>query len=55
MKGETKERWDELCKQAVNEQDPEKLRALVAEINRLLQEKQDRLVGLRRDKELDAW
>ena len=38
-----KERWLELCQQAAVEQDPKKLMELVAEINRLLQEKEQRL------------
>ena len=33
----------ELCKQAAVEQDPKKLMALVTEINRLLEEKEQRL------------
>ncbi|HWY56976.1 MAG TPA: hypothetical protein VNZ03_21090 [Terriglobales bacterium] len=39
MPGEKKreERWLELCQQAVIEKDPTKLMALVAEINRLLE------------------
>ena len=45
MKGETKERWRQLCEQAAVEGDPEKLLTLVAEINRLLSEKEDRLDG----------
>jgi hypothetical protein len=40
-----KERWQELCKQAAVEQDSEKLLALVQEINRLLDEKRDRLLN----------
>ena len=39
MERNTKERWLELCEQATTEQDPEKLYALVREINRLLEEK----------------
>lgn len=31
--------WREVCKQAANEQDPEKLVALVVEINRVLDER----------------
>jgi hypothetical protein len=31
------ERWKELCKQAENERDPEKLLALVQEIDQLLE------------------
>jgi hypothetical protein len=43
MQGPIKERWQELCEQAANEQDPAKMLELVAEINRLLEEKQRRL------------
>ena len=43
MQGETKERWLELCAQAAIEQDSKKLIELVAEITRLLEEKQKRL------------
>jgi hypothetical protein len=39
MRGESEERWIELCEQAVVEQDPGKLLALVTEINRLLEAK----------------
>jgi hypothetical protein len=38
-----RERLMDLAKQAANEQDPEPLRELVREIDRLLAEKQDRL------------
>ena len=53
MLGKTKERWRELCEQASveqdpNEQDPKKLLALVAEINKLLDEKHVRLPATRR-------
>jgi len=44
VKGETKERWRELCEQAAAEQDPFKLLELTTEINRLLIEKEKRLV-----------
>lgn len=40
---EKKERWMQLCAQAAVEQDPEKLLALVKEINDLLEEKERRL------------
>jgi hypothetical protein len=40
---EKTERWLELCKQAAIEQDPEKLMALVKEINDLLETKERRL------------
>ena len=43
MEGKKKERWLELCAQAAVEQDARKLAALVAEISRLLREKEDRL------------
>jgi hypothetical protein len=43
MKGETRELWWHLCEQAANEQDPQKLMELVHEINRLLDEKQQRI------------
>jgi hypothetical protein len=45
MKGEVKEHWMHLCEQAALEQDPEKLMQLVSEINRLLEEKERRLVA----------
>jgi hypothetical protein len=35
MRGEKKEKWMALCEQAAEEQDPEKVMALVAEIDRL--------------------
>jgi hypothetical protein len=44
MKGEVKEHWMHLCEQAALEQDPEKLMLLVVEINRLLEEKEQRLI-----------
>jgi hypothetical protein len=34
------ELWRELCKQAVDEQDPTRLLTLVQEINRILEEKE---------------
>jgi len=37
----------ELCEQAAKEQDPDKMIELVAEINRLLNEKEARLEALR--------
>jgi hypothetical protein len=42
MKGnmQNKERWQELCAQAANEQDPDRLMELVKEINELLDEKE---------------
>jgi hypothetical protein len=43
MQGETKERWQALCEQAVNEQDPQILMKLIEEINLLLEKKEQRL------------
>jgi hypothetical protein len=40
---ENRERWMKLAEQASCEQDPQKLLALIREINQLLAEKQDRL------------
>lgn len=49
MKGETKEAWLHYCEQAAIEQDRDKLLALVNKINRMLEEKENRLQ--RRQKE----
>jgi len=40
-----KERWLQLCEQATNEQDHEKLIALVKEITQLLEDKERRTRG----------
>jgi len=48
MKGELKERWMHLCEMAANEQDPDRLVQLVSEINRLLEQKEERLLKQRR-------
>ncbi len=45
MTGETRKHWMEFCERAAVEQDPKKLILLAQEINRLLQEKQDRING----------
>ena len=45
MKGQEKERWLQLCELAANEQDHEKLIALVKEITQLLEEKERRMRG----------
>ena len=50
MKGETEERWRELCAKAATEQDPNRLMELISEINELLEKKQQRLVE-RQDKQ----
>lgn len=47
MKGPIRERWEELCAQAAEEQDPVKLLELTQEINRLLAEKEKRLITQR--------
>jgi hypothetical protein len=44
---EQEERWMELCRLAVVEQNPDKLHALIIEINRLLEEKENRLYARR--------
>ena len=43
MMGQKKEEWMKLCERAANEQDPAMLMELVAEIDRLLEERQNRL------------
>ena len=48
-----KERWMELCQQASVEQDPKKLMILIAEIDRLLQEKEQRLKAIHRQPSAD--
>jgi hypothetical protein len=45
MQGETRERWQRLCEEAATEQDPERLMALIQEINRLLEAKEQRIAG----------
>jgi hypothetical protein len=47
MKGKTKETWEHFCEQAAVEQDPDKLLELVKEINRMLEEKENRLLRAR--------
>jgi hypothetical protein len=49
-----RERWMDLCRQAAVEQDPDKLLALVQEIDRLLAEKSNRLLGVHEKKDKDA-
>jgi hypothetical protein len=43
MTNQQKEHWNYLCAQAVKETDPKKLAELMAEIVRMLREKQDHL------------
>jgi len=47
MEGKNLERWQELCARAAVEQDSDKLLELVSEINKLLEEKEQRLRSLR--------
>jgi hypothetical protein len=42
MKGEIRARWQHLCGQAAEEQDPDRLMGLIEEINRLLEESRTR-------------
>lgn len=49
MHGEQAERRKELCAKAAIEQDPKKLILLTKEINRLLSEKEERLLRQRRN------
>ena len=44
MIGKEKKAWRELCEQAANEYDPQKLHELVVEINRLLEERERQLL-----------
>jgi hypothetical protein len=43
MQGERRERWQALCGQAAQEQDPDRLMELIRQINELLQAKEQRL------------
>jgi len=43
---ENKERWMELAAQAATEQDPQRLMALIKEINLLLEEKERQRLGI---------
>ena len=45
MQGQQKERWQELCELAAQEQNPARLMELVAEINHLLEQKEQRLIA----------
>jgi hypothetical protein len=47
VKGEYKEHWEKLCAEAAVEQDPKRLMELVQEINRMLDEKEQRLLRKR--------
>lgn len=43
MKGEALEQWQKLCAEAAGERDPERLMKLIQEINRMLEQKEQRL------------
>jgi hypothetical protein len=43
VRDKTKERWSKLCERAAKEQDPEKLKLLNREIDRLLLDEHDSL------------
>ena len=51
MQGENGERWRELCELAAKDQDANRLTEFIAEITRLLQEKEERLKKARSSKE----
>ncbi|MBV9180677.1 MAG: hypothetical protein JO356_05140 [Acidobacteria bacterium] len=51
MQGEVKEHWQRLCEQAAIEQDPDVLLQLIDEINRLLEEKEERLLRQRAERQ----
>jgi hypothetical protein len=48
MQEQQKERWKELCELSAQEQNPKRLLELVAEINRLLEEREQRLIAARK-------
>jgi hypothetical protein len=54
MQGEMGERWRKLCERAATEQNPAKLMELVTEINRLLEQKEERLQAERAEKSTAA-
>jgi hypothetical protein len=55
MNSETRELWLRLCEQAAVEQDSAKLFQLVQEINRLLEEKEQRLKRKAVRGSTDSW
>jgi hypothetical protein len=54
MQGPDVERWQELCREAATEQDPKRLMELTAEIIRLLNEKEQRLLAKRKHDDLNG-
>lgn len=55
MQGRGKEEWKQMCEQAAIDQDSEKLIALVREINRMLDEKEQRLKSAKPAKAPYQW
>ena len=55
MKDQAKERWEILCEQAANEQNPQRLMVLVAEITQLLDQKHDRIQQQMFTAQEDSW
>lgn len=49
MKGEGRERWLQLCIEAADQQDSDRLLELISEINHLLHDKHMRLRNVRRE------
>lgn len=47
MQDENLEQWQKLCAEAATEQDPQRLMKLIAEIDRMLKEKEQRLKAQR--------
>lgn len=42
MRGETKERWKELCERAAVEQDPDRFGATIQELRQALEDREER-------------
>jgi hypothetical protein len=51
---EDREKWMKLCSQAVDEEDPQKMAALILEINCILEAKERRLLEISRPSSLGA-
>jgi hypothetical protein len=54
MQGENLEDWQELCRQAAGERDPQRLMQLIQEIDRTLSEKEGQFVRGMHGKEVRA-
>jgi hypothetical protein len=53
MADEPRERWLELCEEMKREHDTDRLIALAKEINKLLEERHNRLIGVLKTKPAD--